>query len=269
MAQRLDRQLVENGLFPSRERAQSAIMAGHVWVDGKQIDKAGYQISPVQQIEVRGADLPYVSRGGLKLARALAEFMIDLNGRICMDVGASTGGFTDCMLKNGAIKVFAVDVGYGQLNWTLRTDPRVVVMERINARYLKPEQFDTVVDFASIDVSFISLSKILPAVLPLLAQDAELVTLIKPQFEAGRDRVGKKGVVRSAEVHVEVLQETINMAQSLELSCLGLTYSPIKGPEGNIEFLAHWCKGAQMTSENFIDPERTVAEAHSALSVVK
>jgi 23S rRNA (cytidine1920-2'-O)/16S rRNA (cytidine1409-2'-O)-methyltransferase len=269
MAQRLDRQLVENGLFPSRERAQSAIMAGHVWVDGKQIDKAGYQISPTQQIEVRGADSPYVSRGGLKLARALAEFTIDLNGRTCIDVGASTGGFTDCMLQSGAAKVFAVDVGYGQLDWSLRTDPRVVVMERTNARYLQPEQFDTVPDFASIDVSFISLSKILPAVVPLLTPDAELTTLIKPQFEAGRDRVGKKGVVRSAEVHIEVLQETIKMAQSLELNCLGLTYSPIKGPEGNIEFLAYWRKGDQVPGGNIIDPECTVMEAHRTLSLQK
>ena len=261
---RLDQELVVQGFFSSRERAQGAIMAGQVLVDGKPVDKPGYRVAPDSQIEVRGNDIPYVSRGGLKLDRALEQFHITVEGRICLDIGASTGGFTDCLLKNGAAKVFAVDVGYGQLDWSLRCDPRVVVMERTNARYLRPEQLGETPDFCCIDVSFISLRLILPAVCGLLAEEAELVTLIKPQFEAGRDKVGKKGVVRSAEIHTEVIAGSMQAGMELGLACAGLTYSPIKGPEGNIEFLAYWRRGGEPVVP-VPDPAEVVKEAHQKL----
>ncbi|HEX2954399.1 MAG TPA: TlyA family RNA methyltransferase [Bacillota bacterium] len=265
MGKRLDQLLVEKGLFPSREKAQAAIMAGTVWVNGKRAEKAGHATEETASIELKGDTCPYVSRGGLKLARALQSFGITMEGKVCADIGASTGGFTDCMLKNGAVQVYAVDVGYGQLDWSLRNDPRVVVMERTNARYLKPEQLETKPVFASIDVSFISLKIIVPAVVQLLEKPAEIVALIKPQFEAGKDRVGKKGVVRSPEVHLDVIKETIEMGRKMGLVCSGLTYSPIKGPEGNVEFLIYWRVGVAET-DRFTEPEQVVAEAHLSLS---
>jgi 23S rRNA (cytidine1920-2'-O)/16S rRNA (cytidine1409-2'-O)-methyltransferase len=267
MGKRLDQLLVDKGLFISREKAQAAIMAGTVWVNGKRAEKAGHATEETVSIELKGDTCPYVSRGGLKLARALQSFGITMEGKACADIGASTGGFTDCMLKNGAVQVYAVDVGYGQLDWSLRNDPRVVVMERTNARYLKPEQLETKPVFASIDVSFISLKIIVPAVVQLLEKPAEIVALIKPQFEAGKDRVGKKGVVRSPEVHLDVIKETIEMGRKMGLVCSGLTYSPIKGPEGNVEFLIYWRVGVDET-DRFTEPEQVVAEAHLSLSPV-
>lgn len=264
MRKRLDQRLVEEGLFASREKAQAAIMAGLVWVNGKRAEKAGHAIEESALIEIKGEVLPYVSRGGLKLARALDAFGISMEGKVCADIGASTGGFTDCMLKNGAARVYAIDVGYGQLDWSLRNNPSVVVMERTNARYLKPEQFAIKPVFASIDVSFISLKIIVPAVLQLLEKPGEIVALIKPQFEAGKDRVGKKGVVRDPEVHLDVIQKTLKMGQEMGLVCSGLTYSPIKGPEGNIEFLIYWRIGAAGTEVD-THPEEIVAEAHRLL----
>lgn len=265
MTQRLDVWLVEHNQFPSRERAQAAIMAGRVLVNGKTIDKSGYGVSENDQIEVKGDDMPYVSRGGLKLAKALECFGITVQGKICLDIGASTGGFTDCLLKHGAAKVFAVDVGYGQLDWSLRTDPRVVVMERTNARYLTPEQLNSVAELATVDVSFISLRVVLPALLPLVSENADLVTLIKPQFEAGRERVGKKGVVRSQMIHYDVLKEVLAAVGNIGLACHGLSYSPVKGPEGNIEFLAHWRrKGYEDIAP--VDPVQVVDEAYKALN---
>ena len=214
-------------------------MAGEIFVDGQREDKAGSMFREEAQIEVRGNVLPYVSRGGLKLARAMEIFPITLAGRICMDVGASTGGFTDCMLQNGAARVYSVDVGYGQLDWKLRNDPRVVCMEKTNIRYVKPEDVPERISFVSIDVSFISLSKVLPAVRELMTEEGELVCLIKPQFEAGREKVGKKGVVRDPAVHEEVIHAVLRYAQDVRLVPSGLTYSPVKGPEGNIEYLIY------------------------------
>lgn len=240
--QRIDLLMVERGLVPSRERAQAEIMAGNVFVNGQRVDKAGDRIDSQANIDIRGEAIPYVSRGGLKLEKALASFNIDLKDKVCIDIGASTGGFTDCMLKNGASKVFAVDVGYGQLAWSLRQDPRVVCMDRTNIRYVKPEDIGELADFASIDVSFISLVKVLPAVIKLLREDGELVCLIKPQFEAGRDKVGKKGVVRDKGVHGEVLESIVGWVVQEDLMPRGLGFSPIKGPEGNIEYLLYLSK---------------------------
>lgn len=265
MGKRLDQLLVEKGLFASREKAQAAIMAGVVWVNGKRAEKAGHATEDSVSIELKGETSPYVSRGGLKLARALETFGISMAGKTCADIGASTGGFTDCMLKNGATLVYAIDVGYGQLDWALRNDSRVVVMERTNARYLRPEQLQKKPVFASIDVSFISLKIIVPAIVQLLEKPAEIVALIKPQFEAGKERVGKKGVVRDPEVHLDVIRETIKMGQAMGLVCSGLTYSPIKGPEGNVEFLIYWGVGIQEI-ENYTEPGEVVAEAHRILS---
>lgn len=262
---RLDQELVAKGLFTSRERAQAAIMAGLVRVDGKTSDKPGHRVAPESRIEVQENSVPFVSRGGLKLARAIELFNITVHDRVCLDIGASTGGFTDCLLKNGAAKVFAVDVGYGQLDWALRSDPRVVVMERTNARYLSQEKLGTTPDFCSIDVSFISLRIILPALCGLLTETAEVVSLIKPQFEAGRDKVGKKGVVRSADIHLDVIQRIIEAGGELGLTCAGLTYSPIKGPEGNIEFLAYWRRGGEHP-DPAVDPAEVVQEAHRQLN---
>lgn len=249
MKERLDVLLVKKGLAPSREKAKAVIMAGSVYVDGQKEDKAGSVFDEESaQIEVRGHALPYVSRGGLKLEKALRVFPITLTDKICMDIGASTGGFTDCMLQNGAAKVYSVDVGYGQLDWKLRQDDRVVCMEKTNFRYMTPEDIPDVLDFASVDVSFISLDKILTPAYALLKEQGEMVALIKPQFEAGREKVGKKGVVRDPKVHEEVISRIVRHADEVSFEVLDLSYSPIRGPEGNIEYLIHLRK----------NPERTV-----------
>ena len=249
MKERLDVLLVKKGLAPSREKAKAVIMAGSVYVDGQKEDKAGSVFDEESaQIEVRGHVLPYVSRGGLKLEKALKVFPITLTDKICMDIGASTGGFTDCMLQNGAVKVYSVDVGYGQLDWKLRQDDRVVCMEKTNFRYMTPEDIPDVLDFASVDVSFISLDKILTPAYALLKEQGEMVALIKPQFEAGREKVGKKGVVRDPKVHEEVISRIVRHADEVSFEVLDLSYSPIRGPEGNIEYLIHLKK----------NPERTV-----------
>lgn len=249
MKERLDVLLVKKGLAPSREKAKAVIMAGSVYVDGQKEDKAGSVFDEESaQIEVRGHVLPYVSRGGLKLEKALKVFPITLTNKICMDIGASTGGFTDCMLQNGAVKVYSVDVGYGQLDWKLRQDDRVVCMEKTNFRYMTPEDIPDVLDFASVDVSFISLDKILTPAYALLREQGEMVALIKPQFEAGREKVGKKGVVRDPKVHEDVISRIVRHADEVSFEVLDLSYSPIRGPEGNIEYLIHLKK----------NPERTV-----------
>ena len=235
---RLDVLLVERGLQESRQRAQAAIMSGEVFVAGQRVDKPGTAVAEDAEIEVKGG-LAYVSRGGLKLEKAMASFPIDLNGAVCADIGASTGGFTDCMLQNGAEKVYAVDVGYGQLAWKLRSDPRVVCLERTNARYLTTEQIPEPLDFASIDVSFISLKLIFPALYELLKEKGHVACLIKPQFEAGREKVGKKGVVRDPAVHLEVLEQFLMHAANAGFGVKDITFSPIKGPEGNIEYLGY------------------------------
>lgn len=242
---RLDVLLTEQGLQESRQKAQATIMSGLVFVNGQRVDKPGTAVPNGAKIEIRGNTLKYVSRGGLKLEKAMAEFPIELNGCICGDIGASTGGFTDCMLQNGASKVYSVDVGYGQLAWKLREDPRVVCMERTNARYLTHEQIPDELDFASIDVSFISLKLIFPALYGLLRQGGEIACLIKPQFEAGREKVGKKGVVRDPKVHLEVLENFLSHAKDTHFTVLGITYSPIRGPEGNIEYLGYLRKSEE------------------------
>jgi len=232
--------LTDSGLAPSRERAKAMIMEGLVYIDNQKCDKAGLQVDPeTVKPEIRGEVLKYVSRGGLKLEKAMQEFPIILEGKTTMDIGASTGGFTDCMLQNGAKKVFAVDVGYGQFAWKLRNDPRVVNMERTNIRYVTPEQIGDKIDFASIDVSFISLCLVLPVAKELLSEDGEIIALIKPQFEAGRGQVGKKGVVRDISVHYAVVEKIVDFATETGFYPVGLTYSPIKGPEGNIEYLIY------------------------------
>ena len=236
---RLDQYLVENGLAESRQKAQAYIMAGDVFVNNQKADKAGLFLKETDSVEVRGAKLQYVSRGGLKLEKAMQTFPIDLNGCVCMDVGASTGGFTDCMLQNGAVKVYSVDVGYGQLDWKLRNDERVVCLERTNARYLTHEEIPDELDFASIDVSFISLKLIFPALHGLLKDGGEIACLIKPQFEAGREKVGKKGVVRDPAVHLEVLENFLLHAKESNFAVVDITFSPIRGPEGNIEYLGY------------------------------
>ncbi len=242
---RLDAFLVNKGLVQSRERAKALIMAGQVYIQNQKCDKAGLMVDEdTTEIEIRGEQLKYVSRGGLKLEKAINEFPISLEGKIAMDIGASTGGFTDCMLLNGAKKVFAVDVGYGQFAWKLRQDERVVNMERTNIRYVTPEQIGEKLDFASIDVSFISLKLVLPVAYNLLGDNGEIVALIKPQFEAGRAQVGKKGVVRDINVHYEVVKTVLDFARSINFNVAGLSFSPIKGPEGNIEYLAYLKKSA-------------------------
>ena len=246
MKERLDVLLVKKGLAPSREKAKAVIMAGSVYVDGQKEDKAGSVFDEESaHIEVRGHALPYVSRGGLKLEKALKVFPITLTDKICMDIGASTGGFTDCMLQNGAAKVYSVDVGYGQLDWKLRQDERVVCMEKTNFRYMTPEDIPDVLDFASVDVSFISLDKILTPAYALLKEQGEMVALIKPQFEAGREKVGKKGVVRDPKVHEEVIAKIVRHADEVSFEVLDLSYSPIRGPEGNIEYLIHLKKNPE------------------------
>ena len=241
MKKRLDVLLTERGLAPSREKAKAIIMAGIVYVNNQKEDKAGSSFPDEAVIEVRGQGLKYVSRGGLKLEKAMECFPIDLRGRVCMDIGASTGGFTDCMLQNGAAKVYAIDVGYGQLDWKLREDPRVVCMEKTNFRYVTAADLDpqAMPDFASVDVSFISLSRILPPAAAILPEGEEMLCLIKPQFEAGREKVGKKGVVRDPRVHEEVIETCLGIARDTGFSVEGLTWSPIRGPEGNIEYLMY------------------------------
>lgn len=237
--ERLDVLMVQRSLAESREKAKALIMSGIVYVNGQKEDKAGTSFEETVQIEVRGSTLKYVSRGGLKLEKAMSYFGVELAGRVCMDVGASTGGFTDCMLQNGAVKVYAVDVGHGQLAWKLRNDDRVICMEKTNIRYVTPEDIGDHIEFASIDVSFISLTKVLGPVKQLLTDDGQVVCLIKPQFEAGREKVGKKGVVREKSVHLEVIEMVMGYAGSIGFGILGLEFSPIKGPEGNIEYLLY------------------------------
>ncbi|MBQ6799136.1 MAG: TlyA family RNA methyltransferase [Oscillospiraceae bacterium] len=237
--ERLDVLLVQRNLIESREKAKAVIMSGDVFVSGQRVDKAGTMVSLDAEIEVRGNVCPYVSRGGLKLEKALRDFGVDPTGYVCSDSGASTGGFTDCLLQQGAKKVFAIDVGYGQLAWSIRTDPRVVCMERTNIRYVKPEDLGEPLDLSVVDVSFISLGIVLPAIKELLKEDGQVLCLIKPQFEAGKEKVGKKGVVRDPAVHLEVLQNFVALAKRLEFTIRDITFSPVKGPEGNIEFLGH------------------------------
>lgn len=264
--ERLDILLVDRGIITSRERAKTSIMAGKVFVDGRRVDKAGEKVPVTANIEYKGEKLPYVSRGGLKLEKAMKNFPITLEGKVCMDIGASTGGFTDCMLQNGASKVFSIDVGYGQFAWKLRTDKRVVCMERTNIRYVKPEDLGELVDFASIDVSFISLKKIMPATVELLKDNGEVVALIKPQFEAGKEKVGKKGVVRDIEVHKEVVFGIIDYLIEHNLNVLGVSYSPIKGPEGNIEYLVYFTKDTERES-TFVreDVDKVVEASHTEI----
>ncbi len=262
MKQRLDLFLVENGYAPSRERARSVIMSGCVYIDGQKADKAGDTVPDGANVEVRGAALKYVSRGGLKLEKALDFFHIDLSEKVCMDVGASTGGFTDCMLQNGASRVYAVDVGYGQLAWTLRQDGRVVNLERTNIRFVDDTHVPEALNFASVDVAFISLKLVLPVVHRLLSDNGTVVALIKPQFEAGRDKVGKKGVVRDPEVHKEVIVKVLDFTREIGFCIKGLTFSPIKGPEGNLEYLMYIGKDG---AETAVDPVEVVTASHSAL----
>ncbi|EQF26025.1 hemolysin TlyA family protein [Clostridioides difficile CD160] len=243
MKKRIDLLLVEQGHFESRERAKKAIMAGLIFVDNQRCDKAGTEVKEDCNIEVKGNPIPYVSRGGLKLEKAMKNFDLTIDGKVCMDIGASTGGFTDCMLKNGAIKVFSIDVGYGQLAWKLRQDDRVVCMERTNIRNVTIEDTKQFADFASIDVSFISLKLVLPKAKELVRHDGEIVALIKPQFEAGREKVGKKGVVREKSTHIEVIKMISDFSVKNGFEILGLDFSPIKGPEGNIEYLIHLRNG--------------------------
>ncbi len=263
---RLDNLVVEKGFAPSREKAKAYIMAGQIYADNQKCDKAGMMIDPGKtKIEFRGEGLRYVSRGGLKLEKAMKEWGISLEGKICMDIGASTGGFTDCMLQNGAKKVYAVDVGYGQFAWKLRNDERVVNMERTNIRYVTPEQIGDELDFASIDVSFISLRLVLPVAHSLLAEDGEIAALIKPQFEAGREQVGKKGVVRDEKVHFSVVRNIVDFAQEIGFRVKGISFSPIKGPEGNIEYLMLLQNNGEKNeiSDEMIDA--LIKESHSCL----
>lgn len=260
---RLDVLLVEQGYADSRTKAQAIIMSGQVYVDGQKADKPGISYEETVSIEVRGASCPYVSRGGLKLEKALRDFGIQPIDYVCSDSGASTGGFTDCLLQQGAKKVFAIDVGYGQLDWKIRSDPRVVVMERTNVRYVTPEQLGEPLDLSVIDVSFISLKIVLPVIKTFLKPEGQVVCLIKPQFEAGREKVGKKGVVRDPDTHKEVLDGFVSLANELGFRILGLTFSPVKGPEGNIEFLGH----LTLADKAGISPDTAdiVSQAHETL----
>lgn len=264
--ERLDVLLVNRGLASSREKAKAIIMSGNVYVDGQKEDKAGQSFPETVSIEVRGTTLKYVSRGGLKLEKAMENFDVTIDGKICMDVGSSTGGFTDCMLQNGAVKVYAVDVGHGQLDWKLRNDPRVVCMEKTNIRYVTPDDVSDKIDFSSIDVSFISLTKVLLPVKNLLTDSGQIVCLIKPQFEAGREKVGKHGVVRDKDVHVEVINKVIEYAVSINFEILNLEFSPVKGPEGNIEYLLHLQKHVDGIYEAIpFEIEKIVDKAHEVL----
>ena len=260
---RLDVLLTEQGYADTRSKAQAIIMAGQVYVEGQKADKPGISYEENVQIEVRGETCPYVSRGGLKLEKALRDFGVKPDGYVCSDSGASTGGFTDCLLQQGASKVFAIDVGYGQLDWKIRSDPRVVVMERTNIRFVTAEDLGEPLDLSVIDVSFISLKIVLPAIKALLKSTGQVLCLIKPQFEAGREKVGKKGVVREPETHKEVLDNFVALANELNFTILGLTFSPVKGPEGNIEFLGHLTLAEK---EGIVpDTQAVVAAAHAAL----
>lgn len=266
MKERLDVILVNQGHAPSREKAKAIIMSGNVYVNGQKEDKAGAQFDESKiQLEVRGSQLKYVSRGGLKLEKAMESWGINLEGNICMDIGASTGGFTDCMLQNGAVKVYSVDVGHGQLAWKLRNDERVVCMEKTNFRYMVPDDIEDALDFASVDVSFISLTKILIPARNLLKDGGRMVCLIKPQFEAGKDKVGKKGVVRERSVHEEVVRKILDYADSIGFKVMDLEYSPIKGPEGNIEYLMYIQKD---TSRSEQLAELTEKDAEDALAEI-
>lgn len=260
MKQRLDIHLAENGFAESREKAKSLIMEGIVYINDQKALKAGDTVSEKDRVEVRGNTLKYVSRGGLKLEKAIKCFNISLDGKICMDVGASTGGFTDCMLQNGAEKVYCVDVGYGQLAWKLRQDERVFNMERTNIRYVTKDDIASLLDFVSVDVAFISLKLVLPVVYNLLSETGKSVALIKPQFEAGREKVGKKGVVRDKNVHIEVIKNVLKFTRNIGFSVSDVTYSPIKGPEGNIEYLMYINKAG---NDNEIDVENIVENSHS------
>lgn len=264
--ERLDVLLVSRGLAESREKAKAIIMSGNVYVDGQKEDKAGSNFPAEAVIEVRGNTLKYVSRGGLKLEKAMENFDVTLAGKICMDVGSSTGGFTDCMLQNGAVKVYAVDVGHGQLAWKLRNDEHVVCMEKTNIRYVTPEDVADKINFSSIDVSFISLTKVLGPVKELLSDDGQIVCLIKPQFEAGREKVGKHGVVRDSAVHLEVIEKVIDFAISIGFEVLNLEFSPVKGPEGNIEYLLHLQKHTEGSYPDVpFEAAQVVEKAHAAL----
>ncbi|MDO4530138.1 MAG: TlyA family RNA methyltransferase [Lachnospiraceae bacterium] len=265
MKKRLDVLVCEQNPEMSKSRAQAIIMSGTVYVDGQKETKSGSMFPEDTIVEVRDNSLKYVSRGGLKLEKAMQEFPVDLKGKVCMDIGSSTGGFTDCMLQNGAERVYAVDVGKGQLHYKLREDERVVVMEKTNIRYVTPEDIPEKIQFASVDVSFISLSLVLPAALPLLDARKELVMLIKPQFEAGREKVGKKGVVREPKVHKEVIEKTVDIAEENGLTVSGLSYSPVKGPEGNIEYLIHVLKSAEPKPFDKAEIDAVVEAAHNAL----
>jgi len=260
---RLDQLIFDLGLTESRERAKTTIMSGLVFVNGQRADKPGMQVAPDVNVEVRGTAIPYVSRGGLKLEKALKVFPISVEGKVCIDCGASTGGFTDVLLKNGAQKVYAVDVGYGQLAWSLRQDDRVINMERTNIKDISPEQIPEILDIAVMDLSFISIKRVLPAVTSLLKDGAELVCLIKPQFEAGKEKVGKKGVVRDKNVHLEVIESVLNFVPTIGLTVMGLDYSPIKGPEGNIEYLCYLKKGVFEQSD--YDASAVVEASHQNL----
>ncbi len=262
---RLDCVLVEMGLAQSRERAKSLIMSGIVFVNGERSDKAGNTVNDDDLVEVRGSDLKYVSRGGLKLEKAMRNFPIELENKVCMDIGASTGGFTDCMLQNGATKVFAVDVGRGQLAWKLRCDERVINMEKTNARNLTLEQIGETVDFISVDVSFISLKLILPVAKSLLSENGEMVCLIKPQFEAGKENVGKKGVVRDKQVHIDVVKMIVDFALTTNFDVKGLTFSPVKGPEGNIEYLLYLKNGNGLSNLEENEAQTVVDLSHQTL----
>lgn len=267
MKERLDVLLVSRGLATSREKAKALIMAGQVYVKNQKEDKAGTMFDSQVEIEVRGATLKYVSRGGLKLEKAMQQFGVTLEGKVCMDVGASTGGFTDCMLQNGAVKVYSVDVGHGQLDWKLRNDERVVCMEKTNIRYVVPEDIAESPAFVSIDVSFISLTKVLGPVRELMTPEGEIVALIKPQFEAGREKVGKKGVVRDPKVHEEVIEKVVEYAHELQFETKALEFSPIKGPEGNIEYLLWMKKQTEETADKEIpfSIQQVVEAAHQTL----
>ena len=263
---RLDQYLCQNGLVQSRERAKALIMSGIVFVNNQKADKAGEMIAEDATVEVRGHDIGYVSRGGLKLEKAMQVFPMTPNGKVCMDIGASTGGFTDCMLQNGATKVYAVDVGYGQLAWSLRSDERVVNMERTNIRHVTPDMLADQIEFFSVEVSFISLKHIFPVADAICVPGANGVCLVKPQFEAGREKVGKKGVVRESSTHIEVIRNAIGFALQNHFSVRGLDYSPIKGPEGNIEFLIHVVHDGEQQAPSEEDIQSIVNAAHQSLN---
>lgn len=265
MKERIDKILTDTGYAETKSKAQGLILAGHVKVNGEKITKASQTFDTTKELNIEVITLPFVSRGGLKLDKAVKSFGIDLKDKICLDAGASTGGFTDCMLQNGAARVYSVDVGYGQLDWKLRNNPRVICLEKTNARYLSPELITETIDFVSIDVSFISLTLILGAVKSVLAPDGEIVCLIKPQFEAGREKVGKKGVVRDPAVHREVIDKITGFSRQEGFSLLGLTYSPVKGPEGNIEYLLYL--GNNSGEDAAFDIRSIVSEAHAELDL--